>query len=102
MWWAQRTSFNTLDNWGHKTPNQSKRKRTGKKSLKGHGLEHTQYTRLHCISLCAALGTSTPFLNHVMQIGKWSLQLRTGEQSLAIFCFGSNINMISLSDFQNS
>ena len=25
---AQRTSFNTLDNWGHKTPTQSKKKRT--------------------------------------------------------------------------
>ena len=24
-------NFNTLDNWGHKTPTQSKRKRTGKK-----------------------------------------------------------------------
>ena len=33
---AQRTNFNTLDNWGHKTPTQSKRKRTGKKRLKGH------------------------------------------------------------------
>ena len=43
---AQLTSFNTLDNWGHKTPTQSKRKRTGKKRLKGHGPEHTQYTRL--------------------------------------------------------
>ena len=28
---AQRTSFNTLDNCGHKTSTQSKRKRTGKK-----------------------------------------------------------------------
>ena len=28
---AQHTTFNTLDNWGHKTPTQSKRKRTGKK-----------------------------------------------------------------------
>ena len=28
---AQHTSFNTLDNWGHKTPTQSKRRRTGKK-----------------------------------------------------------------------
>ena len=40
------TSFNTLDNWGHKTPTQSKRKRTGKKRLKGHGPGHTQCTRL--------------------------------------------------------
>ena len=47
---AQCTSFNTLDNWGHKTPTQSKRKRTtGRKrlNLKGHVLEHTQYTQLH-------------------------------------------------------
>ena len=30
---AQRTGFNTLDNWGHKTPTQSKKdKETGKKS----------------------------------------------------------------------
>ena len=28
---AQHTTFSTLDNWGHKTPTQSKRKRTGKK-----------------------------------------------------------------------
>ena len=42
---AQRTGFNTLDNWGHKIPTQSKRKRTGKKGLKGHGLEHVYNTR---------------------------------------------------------
>ena len=41
---AQHTSFNTLDNWGHKTPTQSKRKRTGKKGLKGHGPEHVYNT----------------------------------------------------------
>ena len=41
---AQRTGFNTLDNWGHKTPTQSKRKRTGKKRLKGHGPEHVYNT----------------------------------------------------------
>ena len=41
---AQRTGFNTLDNWGHKTPTQSKRKRTGKKRLKGHGQEHVHNT----------------------------------------------------------
>ena len=29
---AQHTGFNTLGNWGHKTPTQSKRKRTEKKS----------------------------------------------------------------------
>ena len=41
---AQCTGFNTLDNWGHKKPTQSKRKRTGKKSLKGHGPEHVYNT----------------------------------------------------------
>ena len=41
---AQRSSFNTLDNWGHKTPTLSKRKSTGKKRLKGHGLEHVYNT----------------------------------------------------------
>ena len=44
---AQRTSFNSLDNWGHKTPTQSKRKKTGKKRLKGHGPKHIQYIWLH-------------------------------------------------------
>ena len=44
---AQRTSFITLDNWGHKTPTQSKRKKTGKKRLKGHGPKHIQYIWLH-------------------------------------------------------
>ena len=44
---AQRTSFNTLDNWGHKTPTQSKRKRTGKKRLKDHSPKHIQCIRLH-------------------------------------------------------
>ena len=32
---AQRTSFNTLVNWGHKTPTQSKRKRNRKEKVKG-------------------------------------------------------------------
>ena len=45
---AQRTGFNTLDNWGHKPPTQSKRKSTGKKRLNGYGPETCiQYTRLH-------------------------------------------------------
>ena len=38
------TGFNTLGNWGHETPTQSKRKRTGKKRLKGHGPEHVYNT----------------------------------------------------------
>ena len=49
---AQRTSFNTLDNWGHKTPTQSKRKGQERK-VKGsqpetHKYINThKYTRLH-------------------------------------------------------
>ena len=39
--WPASSGFNTLDNWGHKTPTQSKRKRTEKKRL------CIQYTRLH-------------------------------------------------------
>ncbi len=41
---AQRTGFNTLDNWSHKTPTHSKRKRTAEKRLKGHGPEHVYNT----------------------------------------------------------
>ena len=32
---AQRTSFNTLDNWGHKTPTQSKKRKDRKEKIKG-------------------------------------------------------------------
>ena len=31
---AQRTSFKTLDNWGHKTPTQSKKKEKGRQERK--------------------------------------------------------------------
>ena len=41
---AQHTGFNTLDNWDHKTPTQSKRKKTRKKGLKGHGPKHVYNT----------------------------------------------------------
>ena len=34
---AQRTSFNTLDNWDHKIPTQSKKKKDRNERLKGHG-----------------------------------------------------------------
>jgi len=43
---AQCTSFKTLDNWGHKTPTQSKKIKDKKERLKGHGPKHRQYTRL--------------------------------------------------------
>ena len=32
---GQRTGFNTLDNWGHKTPTQSKRIKDRKENIKG-------------------------------------------------------------------
>ena len=32
---AQRTSFNTLDNWCHKTPTQSKKRKDKKEEVKG-------------------------------------------------------------------
>ena len=41
---GQRTGFNTLDNWGHKTPTQSKRIKDRKGKLKGHGPEHVYNT----------------------------------------------------------
>ena len=44
---TQPTSFNTLDNWGHKTPTQSKRKRNWKEKVKGSWPETCiQYTQL--------------------------------------------------------
>ena len=51
LWWTlldQRTSFNTLDNYGaiKFPPNQKRERTTVKKRLKGHGPGHTQYTRL--------------------------------------------------------
>ena len=43
---AQHTGFNTLDNWGHKIPTQSKRKRTGKKGLKEHVYNTLGYNKI--------------------------------------------------------
>ena len=31
--WARRTSFNTLDNWGHETPTQSKKRKDKKEKV---------------------------------------------------------------------
>ena len=45
---AQRTSFNTLDNRGHKICTQSKKRKDDRKEkLKGHSPKHIQYNRLH-------------------------------------------------------
>ena len=41
---AQHTTFNTLDNWGHKTPPNQKGKGLEIKELKGHGPEHVYNT----------------------------------------------------------
>ena len=41
---AQRTSFKTLDNWGYKIPNQSKKRKDRKEKLKGHGPKHVYNT----------------------------------------------------------
>ena len=57
---AQHTTFNTLDNWGHKTPTQSKKKRTGKKGLKGHGPEHVHNTLGYIRKTTAAARTVLP------------------------------------------
>ena len=55
---AQCTGFDTLDNCGHKTPTQSKRKRTGKKRLKGHGPDHVYNTLgyIHIVLLSPFVG----------------------------------------------
>ena len=46
--WAQRTSFNTLNNWGHKTPTQSKKDKGQERKVKESWPETCiQYTRLH-------------------------------------------------------
>ena len=50
MWRAQRTSFNTLDNWGHKTPTQSKKDKGQERKVKGSWPETCiQYTWLHIL-----------------------------------------------------
>ena len=44
------TGFNTLDNWGHKTPTQSKRINDRKEKIKGSWPGTcVQYTRLHVL-----------------------------------------------------
>ena len=48
---AQHTTFNTLDNWGHKPPPNQKGKGQAER-LKGHGPEHV-YNTLSCTCMCA-------------------------------------------------
>ena len=51
---GQRTGFNTLDNWGHKTPTQSKRIKDRKERLKV--MARNMYT-IHSVT--------SPLLNHI-------------------------------------
>ena len=45
---AQRTSFNTLDNWGHKIPTQSKKRKDRKEKVKGSWpWTHTMHSDTH-------------------------------------------------------
>ena len=63
---AQHTTFNTLDNWGHKTPTQSKRKRTGNKGLKGHDPEHVYNTLGYTSKWCKCHGYILPSIDNVL------------------------------------
>ena len=56
---AQRASFNTLDNWGHKTPAQSKKRKDRKEKIKRSWpktcIQYTQLQlqkRLKSINIC--------------------------------------------------
>jgi len=51
-WLAQHTSFNTLDNWGHKTPTQWKKRKDKKEMVKGSWPgTHTIFNTLSYISI---------------------------------------------------
>ena len=74
---AQRTGFNTLDNWGHKTPTQSKRKRDRKEKVKRSWPETCiQYTRLHtCIFCCGGgVGMEALFLAPMTITVDWTFR----------------------------
>ena len=72
---AQHTSFNTLDNQGHKTPTQSKKRKDKKERLKSHSPKHIQYTRLQIYTsklyyydLLQNIGSGTVVVNFVQHI----------------------------------
>ena len=62
---AQRTGFNTLDNWGHTTHTQSKRKRNRKERLKGQGPKHVYNTLgYRCLEFSVFHGNTTAGTAH--------------------------------------
>ena len=59
-WQAQRTSFNTLGNWGHKTPTQSKKRSDKKERVKGSWLgTHT----IHSVTCVYFIVQIPPFVD---------------------------------------
>ena len=63
---AQRTSFNTLENWGHKTPTQSKRIKDRKEKIKGSWPgTRIQYTRLQPNLLAFSFAVATESLDEI-------------------------------------
>ena len=80
---AQRTGFNTLDNWGHKAPTQSKRKRAGKKRLKGHGPEHVYNTLGYTFITYfrASLSKYLKFIRQLRAFFAWNKSLLKWAQS---------------------
>ena len=65
---AQGTGFNTLDNWGHKTPTQSKRINDRKEKLKGHGPEHVYNTLGYMLKEGSGLNSQPLF--HVVRVSQ--------------------------------
>ena len=81
---AQHRGFNTLDNWGHKAPTQSKRKRTGKKRLKGHGPEHVYNTLGYTFITYfhASLSKYLKFIKQLRAFFAWNKSLLKWAQSV--------------------
>ena len=83
---ARITGFNTLDNWGHKTPTQSKWKRTRKKRLKGHGPKHVHNTLgyIIIINICprASMHLNGALLEHNMLVWKITSDVDTNNKEL--------------------
>ena len=78
---AQRTSFNTLDNWGHKTPtNQKGKDRKEKITWRVTAREHTQYTRYYIYRLLffrfVLYGINNPWCKteNLGTVGGWGRQ----------------------------
>ena len=77
---AQRTHFNTLDNWGHKTPTQSKRIKDRKEKIKGSWPRTCiQYTWLHTQKK-NKFGSENSALPLDSDSKPWSVILKWGEE----------------------